>query len=305
MELKTILDEDTYDISPVVDFAKTFKIVDMAKNVFEILSENVGTILKVTYDNFDEKIHHLDPRFFDSTSNTLKSILICSRIGNIIDAHVLVRKLRDDLFQWLYLLSTIEFENQIRLKELNDNRIENINSKSDRNNNYSILIWFNNTLHQKKYFNIRKDKYEYKKCVKSLGDNNNEVAILFKEYLSSSFNNLKDLDNFVHGNGEEYVFGNKYDHRNRNIYEDLLVSLQSKIEDILLCYMSTLMLLSPELLISEDYFSCIESGVKPSDKMQTSIAPIFQDYFDAYVKPSQSDLIMYLNLKNRYNMVIE
>ena len=159
MELKTFLDEDTYDISPVVDFAKTFKIVDMAKNVFEILSENVGTILKVTYDNFDEKIHHLDPRFFDSTSNTLKSILICSRIGNIIDAHVLVRKLRDDLFQWLYLLSTIELDYQIRLKELNDNRIEIINSRSDLNNNKSILIWFNNTLHQKKYFNVRKEKY--------------------------------------------------------------------------------------------------------------------------------------------------
>ena len=133
----------------------------------------------------------------------------------------------------------------------------------------------------------------------------NEVDQLYKHYLSESFTNLNDLNNYVHGNGEKYVFENQFNSKRVDVFNDHLSSLESKLEDVILCYLCTLFLISPNLLISDDYFSLIESRQKPDDRLRTIIAPIFQDFFDIYVKLDYENLIIFLNSTNRHGMVIE
>lgn len=65
------------------------------------------------------------------------------------------------------------------------------------------------------------------------------------------------------------------------------------------------MLVSPSLLISEDYFSLIELELKSDDRLRTIIAPVFQDFFDRYVKPDNTTLVIFLNSTNKHGMVIE
>jgi len=302
MELKGILDDETYDISVIVDFSKIIQIIDITKGIFDVLAENTSTMIKGAYDKTEDKIYYLKPKFFESTTNTLKSILICARIGNIIDSHVLVRKLRDDLFQWLFLLSTIEINDNLFIEALEKEDLMIYESNKEKISN--IGIWFKNILHHKNFTKLRKDEYEYSKYLKSLSKVK-EVEQLFEYYLSESFFNLSDLNNYVHGNGEKYVFENDFNSRKIDIFNDHLSSLESKLEDLILCYISTMLLVSPSLLISEDYFSSIELGLKPDDRLRTIIAPIFQDFFDKYVKPDNTNLVMFLNSTNKHGMVID
>jgi len=167
-----------------------------------------------------------------------------------------------------------------------------------------IGLWFKNTLHQKNNSKLRKDEYEYCKYKNSL-TKVAEIDRLYKNYLSDAFNNLNDLNNYVHGNGEKYIFENHFDSRKLDLFNNHLYSLQTKLEDVILCYLSTLIILSPGLLISDDYFSAIESGLKPDDRLQTTIAPIFQIFFNEFGKTNNVDLVKYLNTTNKYRMVIE
>lgn len=300
MELRNILDEDSYDVSYVIDFSRLIKIINISKDIFEILSFNIGTIIKASYDESDDKIYFLSPKFFDSISNTLKSIIICSKVGHVIDAHVLTRKLRDDLFQWLFILSTIESVDRI---SHDSKEIDVAELRLDLNE--KIMVWFKNTLDHDSNRKLRYSQYEYSKYKTKLINHDENINVLFKEYFKPVFKNLMDLDNYVHGNGQKYVHGNMFEYKETQIFHEHISSLQTKLEDLILCYLSTLMLISPELLVSSDYFDCIDSGQKPDQKLLTTIAPIFQDFFDEFVKPNHNDLIMYLNIKNRYNMVIE
>lgn len=302
MELKNILDDDTYDVSSIVDFSNLIKIINISKDIFEILSFEIGTFIKASYDEGDEKIYFLSPKFFDSTSNTLRSILVCSKIGNVIDSHVLIRKLRDDLFQWLFILSTIESVDRIsRESSEKDSSVAELRL----NLNEKIMVWFKNTLHHENNRKLRYSHYEYSKYKTELINHDVNINVLFKEYFEPVFKNLMDLDNYVHGNGQKYVHGNMFEYRETQSFHDHISSLQTKLEDLMLCFLSTLMLISPELLLSSDYFDCIDSGQNPDQKARTTIAPIFQDYFDEYVKPSNSDLIKFLNKSNRHKMLIE
>ena len=135
MQLKSILDDEIFDISCIVDFTKIIQIIDITKGIFDILAENTSTMIKGVYDKTEDKIYYLKPIFFESTSNILKSILICTRIGNIIDSHILVRKLRDDLFQWLFLLSTIENNDNYFIEALEKNDINIYESKKEKVSN--------------------------------------------------------------------------------------------------------------------------------------------------------------------------
>lgn len=302
MQLKSILDDEIFDISCIVDFTKIIQIIDITKGIFDILAENTSTMIKGVYDKTEDKIYYLKPIFFESTSNILKSILICTRIGNIIDSHILVRKLRDDLFQWLFLLSTIENNDNYFIEAIEKNDINIYESKKEKVSN--IVLWFKNIIHQNKYIELRKKEYDYIKYKTSL-QTLNEVDQLYKHYLSESFTNLNDLNNYVHGNGEKYVFENQFNSKRVDVFNDHLSSLESKLEDVILCYLCTLFLISPNLLISNDYFSLIESRQKPDDRLRTIIAPIFQDFFDKYVKLDYENLIIFLNSTNKHGMVIE
>ena len=175
-------------------------------------------------------------------------------------------------------------------------------SKKEKVSN--IVLWFKNIIHQNKYIELRKKEYDYIKYKTSL-QTLNEVDQLYKHYLSESFTNLNDLNNYVHGNGEKYVFENQFNSKRVDVFNDHLSSLESKLEDVILCYLCTLFLISPNLLISDDYFSLIESRQKPDDRLRTIIAPIFQDFFDIYVKLDYENLIIFLNSTNRHGMVIE
>lgn len=184
MECKSILDYEIFDISHIVDFSEIIQIIDIIKGTFDILAENTSTIIKSAYDKTEDKIYYLQPNFFESTTNTLKSILICARIGNIIDSHVLVRKLRDDLFQWLYLLSAIEKNDDLFNEALEKEDLSIYESNMVEINN--IGTWFKNIIHHKNYTKLRKDEYEYNKYLKSLSkikELNNYSNIIYQNHL--------------------------------------------------------------------------------------------------------------------------
>lgn len=88
-----------------IDFSKE---IDYLSEFFRSLSELIFFNGRIISFFSDKKIHALDSALLDSSAQTLKSIKFCCSIGSFSDANTLTRKLRDDLMQYVYILSIIK-----------------------------------------------------------------------------------------------------------------------------------------------------------------------------------------------------
>ncbi len=287
---------ETIDISMIINFKELKGVLDCTYVVLEILGENLGTIIKAIFSK--DKVRYLSSALITSLENTTKSIYICCKIGNIIDANVLARKFRDDLFQLLFILDSIEKIDQSKI-DLTTKETNNIKLFADLED--LVDLWFDNEIHLHK----QKHKLKYSQYKSRIMENNVILNGLYEEHLKLAFENHEKLDNYVHSNGQGYTLGNQFSFSSRKEYAHEISLLQSKLEDIMVCFISSAFLISPDLFISGDYFDAIERRQVPTEGMKRQIAPGIQDFFDLIGNRKYRGLGKYLADENKYHMSIE
>lgn len=244
----------------------------------------------------DDKIYELNAEIFSSIDNTLKSIFVCSKMANFSDATVLVRKYRDDLFQWLFIIQSISDIEESKLYEfMKQNDISQIGEIQISELYNALSKWFNSSIKDEekntvklKYFDI--EKYRVNLCRQSL------LQSCFDRFLNPIWNNLNiHLNDYTHINGIKYIFYNNAVHNYElGYFKSRLTEISESIIQATTCFLSVLILIKPFYLISGDYIKCLENAIEPPDNSQYWIAPIIQKYIDNNIFTISQDLKNFL-----------
>ena len=121
-------------------------------------------------------------QILQSAAQTIQSMIACAEYGNIADVHVLLRKLRDDLFFYLYVI--VACRNNDILSEDNLSKQETY-----------INAWIKNWLSRLNISEVIKDITSSGEC----------VELVEKFRLKDELKQIGcTLNNYTHGNGNLY-----------------------------------------------------------------------------------------------------
>ena len=203
---------------------------------------------------------------------TAGSIIACCESGCIADAFSLLRKYRDDMFFYLYIVVY-----DTRKKSGCET---NATKKMERN----IKRWLNNDLKNLIISDVLTDigqspwvedavkKYKLKSCFKDLGNK---------------------LNDYVHSNGISFY------NQNINAYqeEDLHNQMNAVLKDLRFITVSFLFLLtlcSPLSIMSTDYIDYLDCGMMPPNGSQYWVAPFVADFFKSNMDLIDENCMDYL-----------
>ena len=191
-----------------------------------------------------------------SVELTVGNIISCCRSGCLADANTLLRKYRDDLFFYLYI---VVYDTSIK-NESNKMKIAEMEKNIDN--------WINNNLSNLNISTVLKD----------IGQSSNIIEAVKKYKLQSYFDKIGTrLNNYVHSNGILYY------NRNINAYEqnDLQKPMSTLLKDmryITVAFFFLLTLCSPVLIMSTDYIDYLECNSIPPKGSEYWVAPFIADY---------------------------
>lgn len=121
-------------------------------------------------------------QILQSAAQTLQSMIACSKCGNIADVHVLLRKLRDDLFFYLYVIVACRNNDILSSDDL---------SKQEK----YINLWIKNQLSQLNISEVIRDTIRTDEC----------KELVEKFDLEGELKQIgHTLNNYTHGNGGLY-----------------------------------------------------------------------------------------------------
>lgn len=186
-----------------------------------------------------------------SVEFTLSNLCICCENGCIADANVLLRKYRDDMFFYLFLLN------------YKDNKLQ---AKDDIEIDRNVEGWFNNARQGLYIGEILKKIQE-----------NEKVKDLVKRYnLKDAFDRIADrLNNYVHGNGYIYYNESLIRVNMEQVYQDFKHIVRN-LKYITTVFFVIVILLSPVLVMADDYISSLEVGITPLPNSQYVVAPFIE-----------------------------
>lgn len=215
------------------------------------------------------KVFFLQTEIMDSTHSTLLSIRKLVEMGHFSDVNVLIRKVRDDLFLFLYLLEVV---NRYRLgyETTHDNR--------------NATKWMENKLESLTISNI----------LTYLMKNETIKKVILEHNLRNAWDNIgKNLNNFVHGNGIMFAQLN-YANFDYKTIDKVLNDITFKLSYIVSVFVVLLTLIKPSLIASSDYVDALELGIQPVEGSQYNIAPFIQEFIDTYVIKLHPDIKNFL-----------
>lgn len=214
-------------------------------------------------------------QIFDSVSRTVESIRYCCLNASFADAYSLLRKYRDDVFYYIYMLTVGEKTDFMKFVELKDL------GKDERN----IYDWVRNQ---------QNDVY-IGAIFKAIASSGAGEAIR-KYKLKDSFDKLAiKLNNYVHSNGQSYY---NFSYQRMDAYSDVAKYCKEfgeAITYITMTFLMILVLIRPSLIMSEDYIDYLDCGDTPPDGSQYWVAPFVSEFisrhkgildekFDEYLK---------------------
>ena len=188
---------------------------------------------------------------------TAGSIISCCESGCIADAYSLMRKYRDDLFFYLYIV-VYDSCNKIDGKSPVTDQME-----------ANIERWIKNDL----------DDLHIGTVLQAIGQSSRVRDAVRKYNLKSYFDALGDrLNNYVHSNGVSFY------NRNVNAYQGKILqkqlqSLLTDLRSITITFLFLLTLCSPLSIMSTDYVDCLECNMTPPDGSQYWVAPFVTAFF--------------------------
>src|SRR5690242_17645202 len=205
-----------------IDETEEFKAfshdIDFLTQFFTSLSELIYFNGRVISFFSAKEYYTLNTALIDSSAQTLKSIKLCCSIGSFSDANTLIRKLRDDLIQYVYILNIISLRKPFLEESIADLKTDNpeefvssiLNLQFNNRlteDEQAVVAWFNNSVTDSQR-PIRK-KLEFENYMKVLKQNDHINHILIEYNLQEYWETLrKRLNGYVHNNGTSFASHN-------------------------------------------------------------------------------------------------
>lgn len=285
-------------------------LIDFFKSFSELVLYN-GRIITFMSGN---SCHTLDTNLIDSSTQTLRSIKLCCSIGSFSDANILIRKLRDDLVQYVYILNIITLRKPFIEEDLKGLKTDSPENFADSifklRFNYNLTedekavsAWFSNTVSD--LATPMKRKLEFENYMKVLKQNQRIAQVLNDYHLQEYWEFLrKKLNDYVHNNGRQFSAQNnmKATHKSLGLY---LQNVSVRASYISSFFVVVLLMVESSLISSTDYIDHMDCGIEPPEDSQYSVASFIQDFIDTKVSQLYPELKEYLRDNNTNGMKIK
>jgi len=301
-------------IDETVYYESFSKDIDYLSEFFSDLSTLLHLNGKIKSFLSVAKHYFLSDELIKSSSQTLKSIKFCCSIGSFSDANTLIRKLRDDLIQYLWILTVIEGRKSFTAESTKGIKLDNAEefTKSFLNLQYNEILtddekaltgWFKNSVSDLN--RSERKKLEFENYMKILKQNKNISQILIEYNLEEYWNNLRiRLNNYVHNNGIQFSKYNFINANDKNL-ETHLKNVNFRVTYISSIFLSLLLMIDSSLTSSTDYIDHLECNMQPPEDSQYILAPFIQIFIDEKVYKLHPELKKYLKDNNINGMRIE
>lgn len=215
----------------------------------EIIRSRGGTI-KPFYTN----------QILQSVTKSIHSMIICAEYGHIADMHILLRKVRDDLFFYLYVIVISKYDSDILSTDALSKQEQTINQWIDSADFHLTINKIQNTIKSNDVCKMFFDKYN----------------------LDSEFQKIGNtLNNFTHGNGMQF-YNLSPTYYNETDLHNIHHNLTYMLNYILTTFVFLLALLSPGFIMSTDYIDALENNMTPEENSQYWVAPFVSSFIETH-----------------------
>lgn len=227
-----------------------------------------------------------------SICKTLETIDFCCHRDAYSDAYTLLRKYRDDLMQYLFVLNVIQNKHGLTDEEAEEFTINSESMMKMIELDVSILVsgerktdaelamekWIYNVLESSENNKDRKQFFDASKYKSYLVSNNEKVKYIFDNFLVDKWlREDRKLNNYVHANGIRFVMDNYiYQNKKEDKDKELIETLQN-ITDI---FLSLLSVIDSIKFHSSDYLDALEMDMEPQEGSQYWVCPIIVEYMN-------------------------
>ena len=221
--------------------------------IFFFLADSTFSSVDVSYGK--KGPYMLSGETMMSICKTLETIDFCCYRDAYSDAYTLLRKYRDDLMQYLFVLNVIQNKHGLTDEEAEKFTINSESMMKMIELDVSILV----SGERKTDAELAMEKWIY-------------------NVLESSENKEdRKLNNYVHANGIRFVMDNYiYQDKKENKDKELIETLQN-ITDI---FLSLLSVIDSIKFHSSDYLDALEMGINPQEGSQYWVCPIIVEYMN-------------------------
>ncbi len=296
------------------EFKKFSKEIDYLAEFFKRFSELIFYNGRIISFFTDSNIHYLNTSLLDSPSQTLRSIKLCCSIGSFSDANTLIRKFRDDLILYVYILSIIDTRKPFIEEDLENLKIDNPEEFVDSfskirfnsiltDDEKAVDAWFSNTVS-----NISKSirrKLEFENYMKIIKQNPKISQILEQYNLQNYWETLrKRLNDYVHNNGVRFSLHNSIRVHDKNL-DVHLKNINTRTFYIASFFIVALLMVDSSLIASTDYIDHLDCNLEPPENSQYFVASFIQHFIDTRITKLHPEIKQYLIDNNNYEMRIE
>lgn len=195
----------------------------------------------------------------DSTVRSLYSILLCSEYGHFTDVTILIRKYRDDLFFYLYLVSV-------------GNSCDLLSEDLPSNEEKNIKKWQSNEL----------SDLHITQILRYIGTQPKTKTAVEKYNLKSNMDQIAtNLNNYVHANGINFYNRHPQNYTKEEI-QLVSNSIGGQLNYITVIFIFLLTLCQPLSIMASDYIDYMDCGDIPPENSQYWVAPFIEEYLKKY-----------------------
>lgn len=285
------------------------KNIDFLKNFTDLVTFSGRMITFIS----SQKVYIVNSSLLESSVQTLKSIKLCCSIQNFSDANTLIRKLRDDLMQYVYVLAIINRRKTFTQKSLDSLKMDSFEEFTNSflelefnkltDDEIAVEAWLSNKVSELPY-NLRK-KLEFRNymIILKLDSNINEILVEYK--LHKYWNQLQTkLNNYVHNNGIQFSQHNLIKPNNPNL-EIYLQNINIRTSYVVSFFLILITMIESRLLCSGEIEDYLDSDIEPPENCQYEIASFIQEYINRKVVTIHPELKEFLQKNNSHGMKIE
>ena len=209
-------------------------------------------------------------RILPSVELTLGNVIACCECGCIADANTLLRKYRDDLFFYLYILACNSLD------------WESAQAKSMIE---KIKKWNENEL---------KD-FQIGQVLKAIATTPQLKEVVMKYHLKESFTSISNtLNDYVHSNGRAYYNRRYVDYSLHGNLINELKGIVNKAQYITIVFIVLLFFCSPVSVMGEDYIDYLDCNETPPENSQYWVAPFIERFVKQHISLIDSNCLEYL-----------
>ena len=208
-------------------------------------------------------------KIIQSSSRTLESITCCIINSNIADAVTLIRKLRDDLFFYIYII------------EVSNRRDFNQKTKQDR----IVLDWVNDKLSDLQITSI----------FKFIAESEDVKKIIDRYNLKCKFDTMSNnLNNYVHSNGMSYYNESFFHIQASGKTDEICTKIIDTTAFIIIVFTILLSVIKPIMITGSDYVDSLDVGINPNESALYSVPPFIQIFLQKFSYLIDREIITFL-----------